>query len=125
LYSTAKENTENFNFNNRFKSLFLDEKEEKLEGAYQRAFDLAIDELNEKTFDFITMKSHFEDNEKLLKIHKIMGEMMLDLNYWSAIETHRYSNHWKKCDIKLGHYDTSAQMKFTKKSHHSILSKLA
>jgi len=28
LYSTAKENTENFNFNNKFKSLFLDEKEE-------------------------------------------------------------------------------------------------
>lgn len=51
------------------------------------------------------MKEHFNGNEKLLKVHRIAGEMMFDLNFWSAIESHRYSKHWKNCDIKLGYFD--------------------
>lgn len=35
----------------------------------------------------------------MLKLHNIMGKMMMDVNYWSAIETDRYSNHWKSYDI--------------------------
>lgn len=34
LYSSAKENKENFNFNNMFKSLFMEKKKDKEEGAY-------------------------------------------------------------------------------------------
>jgi len=126
LYSTAKEYTENHDFYNTFKSLFLEEKEIKEEGAYQRGFDNVINHLNSRTYDFMQLKPHIAHNPNLMRIHKIAGEMMLDLNYWSAIETHRYSKHWKHMDIKVGHIEQPAHLnKIFKKTPHNIISELA